>query len=339
VTPTTRRRRLAALAGWSCALPATALVLARVSRRDERPAIIAAQSVTGFEMALASTALGLAGAAHARALATVAGSLVAVNLKWLRAEIGCQRELPIEAGAAPRLRLFTANLFAMNTRADALADEIMGAAADVVLLQELSFANLPALRRRGVIDAYAHTLVDARADAFGTAILSRFPLVDAEIWRAAQVPMARGTILVGDRAVRIHCVHPRAPFGPRGMARWRDQLASVRAAIRTEPRPLIVAGDFNATWGHARFRDLLGEGLRDAHVERGRGWVTTWPSDLPVVPPVARVDHVLVSPELAVLDAREGQGTGSDHRPLIVDLAVLASPSPGSAPAAASAAT
>ena len=40
-------------------------------------------------------------------------------------------------------------------------------------------------------------------------------------------------------------------------------------------------------------------------------------------PPV-RLDHVLVSQHVVPLGIREGVGKGSDHKPVIVDLALMA---------------
>jgi len=47
----------------------------------------------------------------------------------------------------------------------------------------------------------------------------------------------------------------------------------------------------------------------------------TWPSDLRVLPPLARLDHVLVSDAITVVSVREGPGRGSDHLPLLAELA------------------
>ncbi|MGH9280107.1 MAG: hypothetical protein ACRD12_18660, partial [Acidimicrobiales bacterium] len=54
---------------------------------------------------------------------------------------------------------------------------------------------------------------------------------------------------------------------------------------------------------------------------------TTWPRGGRVIPPLFRIDHVLVSPQIGVLDARVGVGRSSDHRPVIADLVIPASPS------------
>lgn len=66
------------------------------------------------------------------------------------------------------------------------------------------------------------------------------------------------------------------------------------------------------------FRRLLARsGLIDTL--RGRGYQPTWPGHF--VPLWIPLDHCLVSPDLTVLDRRVGPHVGSDHRPVIVDLA------------------
>ncbi|MEN3273549.1 MAG: hypothetical protein V7636_2310, partial [Actinomycetota bacterium] len=71
---------------------------------------------------------------------------------------------------------------------------------------------------------------------------------------------------------------------------------------------------------HAPFRALLAGRLRDAHSERGHGMTTTWPVGRHL-PRFARLDHILVSPQLAVLDAGEFTVPGSDHRGITARLA------------------
>jgi endonuclease/exonuclease/phosphatase (EEP) superfamily protein YafD len=43
---------------------------------------------------------------------------------------------------------------------------------------------------------------------------------------------------------------------------------------------------------------------------------------MPVFPPMLRIDHVLVGEGVSVLGQRTGTGRGSDHRPLVTDLAI-----------------
>jgi endonuclease/exonuclease/phosphatase (EEP) superfamily protein YafD len=133
------------------------------------------------------------------------------------------------------------------------------------------------------------------------------------------MPFIGASIVLGTRQLRLYTVHTVAPLG-KDRLRWRAQLRGVEEKIRTEHRPLVVAGDFNATRYHPSFRRLLSHRLGDAHEQRGRGWATTWPRDQWPLPPLMRLDHVLVSPDIDVRSVREGLGRGSDHRPIIADL-------------------
>lgn len=76
-------------------------------------------------------------------------------------------------------------------------------------------------------------------------------------------------------------------------------------------RPGVVAGDCNL-WGPLARRMVRGYRLG----VRGR----TWPAHRPH----SQLDHILVSPEVTVLDRRVLAPNGSDHRPVQATLAVPA---------------
>jgi endonuclease/exonuclease/phosphatase (EEP) superfamily protein YafD len=319
-----RRRRLGSVAGWALAGPSAAVAVTRLTGAAEnRTSVLMLQALTPLLAAPTLAALGLAATGRRRCLAVVAGALVTAHLVWAAPDLRPARPRPVDAGAGPRLRVFSANLRYVNADMGGIADEIRESRPDVLALQEVSPLNLVALEATGVSDDYPHRLVVARADAFGGAILSRLPLEDSKSLLVAGLPVPSTTVVVGDRRVRLYDVHTRAPMG-REISTWKAQLAELRRLVRGDEGPRVVAGDLNATSGHRAFRELLGAGLRDAHVDRGRWWATTWPRDRPWLPPLARLDHLLVSPEVAVLDVREGTGRGSDHRPVVADLALLA---------------
>lgn len=81
----------------------------------------------------------------------------------------------------------------------------------------------------------------------------------------------------------------------------------------------MLAGDWNATLDHRPLRRLLGVGLRDAFTVAGHGPGFTWPQ-WPRVPPLQRIDHVLVGGGLRVRRAVTAGTPGSDHRHVEVDL-------------------
>jgi endonuclease/exonuclease/phosphatase (EEP) superfamily protein YafD len=122
------------------------------------------------------------------------------------------------------------------------------------------------------------------------------------------------------------CVHTVAP--PFAFARNQRQQRAISEIVRGLPRPRVVAGDLNASPYNRWFDELRGLGLREAHEAVGRSLATTWPNGQHRLPPL-RLDHVFADAALVPLRATEGKGQGSDHRPIVVDLAILPSVDPG----------
>lgn len=318
-------RRVAGAAGWALVAPSAVVAGGRLLRRPRRSTVLVLEAMAPACAVPTLAAAGLAAAFRRPALGAAATALAGLHAAWLAPELRSSPSPDDDSGSGPggrRLRLFSNNILFTNTYMDGIAAEVRAADPDVVVLQEVSRPNLAALERAGVVDRFPHRWLDPRTDALGTAVLSRLPLEDTGPWRCAGLVMARTTVVVGDRRLRLYVVHTRAPLGPGGAGHWEEQLAALAEVARTEPGPLVLAGDFNASSGHRAFRDLLATGLRDAHVAGGRWWATTWPCDLRPLPSLARIDHVLVSPQVGVVAVSEGEGRGSDHRSVVADLVV-----------------
>jgi endonuclease/exonuclease/phosphatase (EEP) superfamily protein YafD len=81
----------------------------------------------------------------------------------------------------------------------------------------------------------------------------------------------------------------------------------------------VVLGDLNITAFSPHFQSLLAQsGLRSA--VPGMQWLPTWPTFLPIAG--IQIDHALVSPGITVRGVERGPRVGSDHWPLVVDLAL-----------------
>ena len=120
----------------------------------------------------------------------------------------------------------------------------------------------------------------------------------------------------------------RRALNPKGWLQWlgktqadfvarAGEAAYVRRLLNAETRPFIVCGDFNATphnWAYRR----ISHGLTDAFRRRGRGFGGTYHARLPLL----RIDHVLVSPDWRVDAAAVVSAGFSDHRPMVVRLAL-----------------
>lgn len=147
----------------------------------------------------------------------------------------------------------------------------------------------------------------------GCALLSRWPLHATELdldqaWgldARVQAPWGQ---------VRVIVLHTRSPGDAAGLAANRRQLAELAGLAETEPGPLLVLGDLNATPGDPALRALYATGLRPPHDGRPR----TWPAWLG--PAGISIDHAL-GRGLALGGAAVVPLPGSDHRGLRVRFA------------------
>ena len=149
-------------------------------------------------------------------------------------------------------------------------------------------------------------------------IYSRLPLSRPRIAFTEGWPTMAASVRVGERSVAIVNVHAIGPS--HGIGLHDASVDVIEAVTSSLPQPRIVAGDFNATPYNRTMHRMADLGLLSAHAERGRGLATTWPNGERFSPPI-RIDHVLVDPTVVVVDVRELDGAGSDHKPVLVDLA------------------
>jgi endonuclease/exonuclease/phosphatase (EEP) superfamily protein YafD len=313
------RARLPAAIGWLTIAPPAVSAAARVARLDESSTLlILADGLTALLVPPALLALGIGLWQRSRTLTLLSAATAAVLLWTTIPAIGLPDRAP-PAGTSPALRLFDANLHAANPDVASIAEEIRAAAPDLVALQEVDHDAAAGLLRSGVLARFPYQVTEIRNGPPGIALWSRFPLADPEVLDTGGMPRIRATVLLGARRLRVYNVHVVAPVGE-DRARWKAELRRVEEELRRERRPLVVAGDFNATRHHPSFRRLLSFGLADAHERRGRGWAATWPRGRWPLPPLMRLDHVLVTPDVGVRSVKEGVGQGSDHRPVVAEL-------------------
>ena len=226
----------------------------------------------------------------------------------------------VAAASDQPIRLVLSNMYSGNRNAQELIELVLAEKADVVFLQEVTprhSRELAALR-----ETLEYSLNIPRDDNFGIAVLSRHPFTSAKVVRSPPLglPTLVVQIAVDDRPISFVTTHPMPPLGA---AEWfagrNEQLASVARLINGLDGPRVLIGDLNTTMWAAHFRQLVRDtGLINARY--GFGLLPTWPAQLGFagIP----IDHCLVSNELSVLNARTGPDVGSDHLPLIVDVAL-----------------
>ena len=112
-------------------------------------------------------------------------------------------------------------------------------------------------------------------------------------------------------------VHPRSPLNRGRLQAGNPEIDAIAEIASKTGGSRIVMGDMNSTDGSAHFRDFLRvSGLRDSRIGFGRQG--SWPTDMPYR---IAIDHLFLSDDLAVESRRLGHMVGSDHFPLVVDLA------------------
>ncbi|MCC6383292.1 MAG: endonuclease/exonuclease/phosphatase family protein [Dehalococcoidia bacterium] len=310
-----------ALVGWVASLPLACAALLRVVAHDRWVVSIWADAFT-FWIYLPAYAVALAGVYFRQwRLLAIAAGVAALHLTWVLPDYRAAATIPAEAWTAPRLRFFSANLKFDNEDFGPLMAEAAAFNPDVLLLQEFTPRAEVALRDAGLDRMLPYHVSDPVAGSRGTAIYSRFP-VDGETWTVAGIQMTRATIAREGLPLRVYNVHPVSPTSRANAALWADEMTALVEALGGEQGRLVVAGDFNTTQHHVWYSRLLALGLRDAHVDRGRGNATSWPYQTRLLPEI-RIDQVLVGGRVTPLSIREGRGAGSDHRPMLFELALL----------------
>jgi endonuclease/exonuclease/phosphatase (EEP) superfamily protein YafD len=230
--------------------------------------------------------------------------------------------VPADATADNRkpIRLLVANLLARNedpARFLRLASET---SPDLIVAIEVDSDWLDALEQ--VAASYPHQIKKPREDSFGIAVFSRLPAEELRIRSIgpAGVPSVFGRFDLGaGEKFCLVATHPLPPVSARKAALRNEQLLTVGQFAATLPEPTVLAGDLNTTSWSPCFCDLLAvSGLRDSR--RGFGIQPTWPGRFASIG--IPIDHVLVSPEIAVVHRAVGPHIGSDHRPVVIDIVV-----------------
>ncbi|WP_104525533.1 endonuclease/exonuclease/phosphatase family protein [Blastococcus atacamensis] len=273
--------------------------------------------------AAAATVLPLAAAIAARSragvlVAAASGAALAAAVRGNRGTRG-----PAAAPGAG-LRIATVSLRKGLVPPASVVELVRREGVDLLAAQEVT----PDAERR-LHDAGLHRLlphahvVPARPGSVVSgsgAIWSREPLrspgnVPGEFEQpCARVAAGNGTEV---ELVSVHTAPPAT--SPAAVRSWEADLAALPVPVPDVLR--VLAGDFNATPDHAALRAVIRRGWVDAARALGLGNTWTWrPLRLPL--PRLVLDHVLVDPRLGVAACTFVRVPGSDHRAVVVDLAV-----------------
>lgn len=216
--------------------------------------------------------------------------------------------------------------------------------ADVltVLTHSVRGADLEAFLRAHTADIIAlqevedpEALINRLGDLYGAEplhhcrhereiLLSRYPLGPPDAltrhWQLfCHISLPGGSALVGS----LHM--PKARF--KGAVEQLEAFEMLAGVVDAEPRPMILAGDFNTTPMTAPYR-MLTTRLVDAFAVAGKGTGATFPTPsrplLGLAGGFLAIDHVFTSAVFEALEAKvlPDYAPGADHFPVRVELAL-----------------
>ncbi|NEX92457.1 endonuclease/exonuclease/phosphatase family protein [Caulobacter sp. 17J65-9] len=221
-----------------------------------------------------------------------------------------------EAGAKP-VRVYFANLWVKNDQLDDAARSIADAQPDIVALVEAAEPQLRQSRR--IFEDYPYVIGGGRrGDMSGNVIASRWPVERMRGRNQDGLSVVEAMVHAPGRQFRLVVVHLTRPWPFTDDQAQRAQLEQLVNRIRSDglPERTVVVGDFNSTLSG----DLLQQFQEDAGLTAAPARVGTWPAMLPGVLRLG-IDNVFVSEDLTVVNRAVGEANGSDHRPLVFEVA------------------
>lgn len=290
-------------------------------------AMAVAQDAQVYLLALAWVVGVLALVTGHRALAVAAGLLAVHHVALLVPRLTPNR-VPHWVAGAPRVRVAVVNVFIDNETPAALAEVVLAAGADVIVIAEWNPAFAAAFDVAGGDERYPHRLLDPDDHTdYAVAVLSTAPLAPSSTM-VAEGPLAaaRAVVPVGAGRLTLLALNPMAVVDPDGYEVWDAQLRALQHHLRRLHGPVAVAGDLNTTTFRPRMRRLLSIGLRDAHETLGRGLSPSFKlaaqGALAAPGPIVRLDHVLTNDLVRAVELTDLESAGSDHVPFVAELAV-----------------
>jgi len=230
------------------------------------------------------------------------------------------------ADAAPssdgvRLRVMQANLMVGRADPTAVVGQARENSVDVVTIQELTDESVIGLRDAGMEELFPYSYLRPYVTGGGGAgIYSRLPISESrELVGYGPVNLATRIEVPDSEPISLLAVHP-GPAYVTPAEIWTAELDTLRDDLEavSGTGPVIVSGDFNTTYSHKKFRNLLDAGYSDAAAQLGKGLVPTYPTDKGT-PAVVGIDHILSNSGHARSLERIDL-PGSDHHGLIGEI-------------------
>ncbi len=312
------------IVGWLIVAGLGLVVLVRIVAWDQWRLFAQLDAATEVLFLPAWLVLGAALSGKKWWMAGAAAVLCFAQVIYVAPEVLAYSPLPAAVRAEPTIHLFDANVQQDNYSMAGYIQQLRSYRPDLVTLEETKPWDIGQFLSSGVFDRlpYRFTVPDD-AGSRGFIIASRYPLEHPTVsYVQGLAYLVRFGLTFRGQTLPLWVVHTTAPVNP-GWNDWNLELNGVYSELqRYHPRPLLMVGDFNASWGNRGFRAILSTGLTDAAAARGQPFDFTWNQRLLVLPPFIRIDHVLTGGDITVTTISTHSGPGSEHRDITATVAV-----------------
>jgi endonuclease/exonuclease/phosphatase family metal-dependent hydrolase len=273
---------------------------------------------------------------------SVAAAIWRRRLLWMLGAVGIVILFPIMdfrlpwaafQPSGPHLRVLTCNVEGGAFRPESLAALIDELEPDVVALQEYTSAVEPQFPKGWSTNHFGEFLTASRyplgQPQYYPRPTARWVIETPTVSYTVETPM--GTV----RFFNVHLESPRQgleallsrktiPDGPevirQNTSRRDTESAQISQVAGELDRPTILAGDFNMPSASAIYRRDW-SGLTDAFAAAGTGFGHTKMTGPRPLSYGMRIDHILTSSHWQCAECRVAGNIGSDHLPLVADLA------------------
>ncbi|TQK31907.1 endonuclease/exonuclease/phosphatase family protein [Arthrobacter sp. SLBN-53] len=304
--------------------------------------LIAMIGVGAHFVGLTSTLVAWAASFTPIAVLVAAGALLAAVVggrRWMAAAaavvlgIGVATQAPLYRDATDELvsgvsiQLMQANIRLGSADPKALRDAVEAQSADLLTVIELTDEAVANLAAAGLGRTLPYSCERPRTGGGGAGIYSRYPLRDCAQLDGFVLNNLRAVADIPDMGPSaVYALHPLPPY-PEPAWKWVFELKRLRPIFQNERYPMLVGADFNSTYDHKQYRDLIANSARadapplvDVAENVGAGVVPTFPAGR-LIPPVLAIDRILAR-GFEPISFRRFALPGSDHMGVASTLAV-----------------
>ncbi|NJO77771.1 MAG: endonuclease/exonuclease/phosphatase family protein [Cyanobacteria bacterium RM1_2_2] len=220
------------------------------------------------------------------------------------------------------LKILLANVNIANQNYADTLDLIQSTNPDLFAIVETNQNWLDQVAMSGV---FPYSIQSPNAGNFGVALYSKFPLKPVNVPTLPASTVSRvqdyhvaATVEIDQTSVTFIAIHPPPPITAVLTNLRNQELQIVGDFVEKNPSATVILGDLNTTMWTTAYRQFEQHtNLKNAR--KGFGILPTWTTRLPLL--FIPIDHILIGSNFTVLDIKTGKNLGSDHLPLIVELA------------------